>query len=88
MTGANGLAGRAVVRDLLEHGYDVTATDIVAKFGEDDVLRADLTDNGQAVEATFGTLLAIDRARQVLGFELRAMAGAGPARWSRTILAG
>ncbi|HVB46060.1 MAG TPA: NAD(P)-dependent oxidoreductase [Streptosporangiaceae bacterium] len=54
VTGANGLAGRAVVRDLLEHGYDVMATDIVARFGEDDVLRADLTDYGQAVEALTG----------------------------------
>jgi nucleoside-diphosphate-sugar epimerase len=54
VTGANGLAGRTVVRDLLEHGYDVAATDIVARFGEDDVLRADLTDYGQAVEALTG----------------------------------
>jgi nucleoside-diphosphate-sugar epimerase len=54
VTGANGLAGRAVVRDLLEHGYDVAATDIVARFGEDNVLRADLTDYGQAVEALTG----------------------------------
>jgi len=54
VTGANGLAGRAVVRDLLEHGYDVAASDIVARFGEDDVLRADLTDYGQAVEALAG----------------------------------
>ena len=28
VTGASGLAGRAVVRDLLEHGYEVAATDV------------------------------------------------------------
>ena len=54
VTGANGLAGRAVVRDLREHGSDVAATDIATRFGEDDVLRADLTDYGQAVEALSG----------------------------------
>ena len=30
VTGASGKAGRSVVRDLLEHGYDVVATDIAA----------------------------------------------------------
>jgi nucleoside-diphosphate-sugar epimerase len=54
VTGANGLAGRAVVQDLREHGYDVAATDIVTQSGEDEALRADLTDYGQAVEALTG----------------------------------
>jgi nucleoside-diphosphate-sugar epimerase len=53
VTGANGLAGRAVVRGLLEHGYDVAATDIAASR-DDHVLRADLTDYGQAMEALSG----------------------------------
>jgi nucleoside-diphosphate-sugar epimerase len=54
VTGANGLAGKAVARELREHGYDVAATDIVTTFGEDDSLRADLTDYGQTVEALSG----------------------------------
>jgi nucleoside-diphosphate-sugar epimerase len=54
VTGANGLAGRAVVKHLREHGYDVAATDIVTQFGEDGAVRADLTDYGQTVEALTG----------------------------------
>jgi nucleoside-diphosphate-sugar epimerase len=48
--------GRAVVRDLREHGYDVVATDVAASRAdvEDGMLRADLTDYGQAVEALQG----------------------------------
>jgi nucleoside-diphosphate-sugar epimerase len=52
VTGASGQAGRAVVAELLGHGYDVLTTDIAAT--KDDLqggmLRADLTDYGQAVE--------------------------------------
>jgi nucleoside-diphosphate-sugar epimerase len=53
VTGASGKAGRAVVADLREHGYDVLATDaVVSREGRDEgMLRADLTDYGQAVEA-------------------------------------
>ena len=53
MTGASGQAGRAVVRDLREHGYDVVPTDIAATKEDlsDGALRADLTDYGQAFEA-------------------------------------
>jgi nucleoside-diphosphate-sugar epimerase len=49
VTGASGQAGRAVVRELEEHGYDVSATDIAVADYE--MLRADLTDYGQALEA-------------------------------------
>jgi nucleoside-diphosphate-sugar epimerase len=56
VTGASGRAGRAVVADLLEHGHEVLATDMVAPPRDlgVPVLRADLTDYGQAVEALQG----------------------------------
>jgi len=52
VTGAAGQAGRAVTADLREHGYDVLATDTVVSRAdlEDGMLKADLTDYGQAVE--------------------------------------
>jgi nucleoside-diphosphate-sugar epimerase len=57
VTGASGQAGRAVVRELIEHGYDVAATDIAATRAdiEGGMLRADLTDYGQTVEALHDT---------------------------------
>ena len=53
VTGASGQAGRAVVTDLREHGYDVRPADVAVTRAdrEDGTLRADLTDYGQAVEA-------------------------------------
>lgn len=56
VTGANGQAGRAVVRELREHGYDVAPTDIAVSAADPrgEVLRADLTEYGQAVEALDG----------------------------------
>jgi len=59
VTGAFGKAGRAIVADLLAHGYDVTASDLTGPVGGDspigvDMIRADLTDYGQAIEALAG----------------------------------
>jgi nucleoside-diphosphate-sugar epimerase len=56
VTGASGKAGRAVVRELLKHGYDVAATDLAVTREdlEAGMLRADLTDFGQASEALEG----------------------------------
>src|SRR2546430_9290643 len=56
VTGASGQAGRAVVKELREHGYDVVPTDLVVAREdlETGTLRADLTDYGQAVEALQG----------------------------------
>jgi nucleoside-diphosphate-sugar epimerase len=57
VTGATGKAGRAAVRDLREHGYEVLATDTVLSAGDvaAGVMRADLTDYGQATEVLRGT---------------------------------
>jgi nucleoside-diphosphate-sugar epimerase len=56
VTGASGQTGRAVVRELLEHGYEVAATDLAATRDdlEAGMIRADLTDYGQAREALEG----------------------------------
>ena len=56
VTGATGKAGRAVVAELLDHGYDVAATDVAVTRAdrEQGTLRADLTDYGQAAEALTG----------------------------------
>jgi nucleoside-diphosphate-sugar epimerase len=53
VTGATGKAGRAVVAELREHGWDVTPTDIAVTRAEREsgTLQADLTDYGQAIEA-------------------------------------
>jgi nucleoside-diphosphate-sugar epimerase len=57
VTGAAGKAGRAAVRELREHGYEVVATDnrLTAANMPAGVQHADLTDYGQATEALRGT---------------------------------
>ncbi len=57
VTGGSGRAGRAVVADLLAHGHQVVSADLVrpeADLGDALVLRADLTEYGQAVEVLQG----------------------------------
>ena len=60
VTGGSGKAGRAIVRDLLEHGHDVLNVDRVPSPESSSpdspapLLVADLTDYGQTVEALSG----------------------------------
>ncbi|MET8644034.1 NAD(P)-dependent oxidoreductase [Streptomyces sp. NPDC004675] len=62
VTGATGKTGRVVVADLLEQGYEVLAVDVAVGPAERawadglglQLLRADLTDYGQAVDALSG----------------------------------
>ena len=56
VTGASGKAGKWVVRDLVEHGHDVLATDLVAALPDcpAEFMRADLTDYGQVVDLLDG----------------------------------
>lgn len=55
VTGAQGKAGRAIVRDLNEHGYEVVSVDLVRSIDGLPVSRVvDLTDLGQTVEIMEG----------------------------------
>ena len=55
VTGGSGKAGRAVVRDLLEHGHVVLNVDLVpSREDAAPYLPADLTDYGQTLEALSG----------------------------------
>jgi nucleoside-diphosphate-sugar epimerase len=55
VTGASGKAGRAVVRELVDHEHDVLSVDVVRPAeSAPPVLLADLTDFGQTVECLTG----------------------------------
>ena len=55
VTGGSGKAGRAIVRDLLEHGYEVLNVDQAAPAERlCPFLKADLTNMGEAFEACAG----------------------------------
>ena len=60
VTGGSGKAGRAIVPDLVEHGYDVVNVDMVPAVQQHaPFLRADLTDLGQTIEALRGADAAV-----------------------------
>jgi nucleoside-diphosphate-sugar epimerase len=54
VTGGSGKAGRAVVRELLEHGHDVLSVDLVRGDVESDQTQAELTAFGEAVDVLRG----------------------------------
>jgi nucleoside-diphosphate-sugar epimerase len=55
VTGGSGTAGRAVIRELLEHGDEVTSADLVTVDELDcPQIRTDLTDFGQTVDVLRG----------------------------------
>lgn len=66
VTGGSGLAGRAVVRDLVEHGHEVASVDMALPPTGQGVpfSKVDLTDYGQALAAFSGI---DDRIRKVTG---------------------
>jgi nucleoside-diphosphate-sugar epimerase len=64
VTGATGKAGRAAVRELREHGYDVIATDAVVGRG-----RAPRQHPGAPHGHPGGHVQRFDRARDLLGYE-------------------
>lgn len=76
VTGGSGKAGRAVIRDLLEHGYEVTNLDLtppsetLAPF-----VQADLSDYGQTFSALRGADCQMQEAEAVV--HLAAVPGPG-----------
>jgi nucleoside-diphosphate-sugar epimerase len=55
VTGGSGKAGRAVVRDLVEHGYEVLNVDLLpSRESHAPFQKADLTDLGQTFEVLLG----------------------------------
>ena len=55
VTGGSGKLGRACLRELITHGYDVTNVDLVASLEDRcPLVRADLTDYGQTLEVLAG----------------------------------
>jgi nucleoside-diphosphate-sugar epimerase len=68
VTGGSGKAGRAVIRELLDHGYAVMNVDIVPPSEAlCHFIKADLNDMGQAVDALRQAAGTVDRRRAPMG---------------------
>jgi nucleoside-diphosphate-sugar epimerase len=68
VTGGSGKAGRAAIRELLEHGYQVMNIDTAAPAEQlCHFMRTDLNDLGQAVDALRLAAGTIDRRRASIG---------------------
>jgi nucleoside-diphosphate-sugar epimerase len=68
VTGGSGKAGRAVIRELLDHGYLVMNVDLVPpRETLCHFFKADLNDMGQAVDALRRAAGTVDRRRTPLG---------------------
>ena len=84
VTGGSGKAGRAVIRDLIEHGYAVMNVDISAPAEPlCHFFKADLNDMGQAVDALRRAAGTVDRRRSPLGEANAVVHLAGTRRASR-----
>src|SRR6266480_2928821 len=68
VTGGSGKAGRAAIRELLKHGYQVMNVDIAAPAEQlCHFMRTDLNDLGQVVDALRLAAGTIDRRRASIG---------------------
>lgn len=68
VTGGSGKAGRAAIRELLEHGYTVMNVDIAPPMEPlCHFMKADLNDMGQAVDVLRQSAGTVDRRRAPLG---------------------
>src|ERR1700743_953915 len=68
VTGGSGKAGRATIRELLAHGYQVMNVDTVAPTEQlCHFMKTDLNDLGQAVDALRLMTGTIDRRRMGIG---------------------
>src|SRR5258705_6236517 len=68
VTGGSGKAGRAAIRELLKHGYQVMNVDTAAPAEQlCHFMKTDLNDPGQAVDALRLAVGTIDRRRASIG---------------------